>query len=381
MMFLDGIRVLDLSRVLAGPLAARILGDMGADVLKIEPPSGDDTRAWGPPFLEQGDQQMSAYFMSCNSNKSSLALDFKEDPDLQTLRRLIAVADVVLDNFPPRVARKFQLSARDIARFNPNAVHLNITGYGGDRIDEPGYDVMIQAEAGLMAISGPSHGEASKVGVALVDVLTGMMAANGILAALLHRERHQRGHALNISLFQTALFSLVNVGSAALVTGSPSKRWGNAHPNIVPYQVFQTKDRALMIGAGNDRQFKRLCTLLEIQDPNFINRDNADRVRHREQVISHLQEKIGAWSSTALSDALKQAQIPHAPILRPDEAIAQSRVWNSDTLFAVDHQQLGTLEQISNPLQSEFMRHRHQPPPLFNQGGAETASRWLGKDL
>ena len=211
-MFLEDVRVLDLSRILAGPMATQVLGDLGADVLKIESPGGDDTRGWGPPF--QAD--MAAYFQSCNRNKCSLILDLKSRAGRDRLAELVEVADVVIDNFPPAVRARLGLMPEHLKVFNQRLITLSITGYRGRRAETPGYDVMIQAESGLMGITGPPEGEPYKVGVALVDVLTGMLAANGILAGLFRRERTGQGANLAISLFQTALLSLINVATGFL---------------------------------------------------------------------------------------------------------------------------------------------------------------------
>nr|WP_243436028.1 CoA transferase [Acanthopleuribacter pedis] len=370
---MEGVKVLDLSRILAGPFCTQNLADMGADVLKIESPKGDDTRGWGPPF--QGDS--AAYFQSCNRNKSSLVLNLKEAADAARLGDLIGAADVVVDNFPPAVRERLGVSVANIKRLNPNAITMNITGYGGTRCDEPGYDVMIQAESGLMGITGPVDSEGFKVGVALVDVLTGLMASNGILAALFRRERSGQTDHLHITLYQTALMSLVNVASNTLVSGKPSRRFGNAHPNIVPYQGFSLADRRVIIGAGNDTQFKRLCALLDITEPAFTELDNAGRVQQRETVIARLQARLATWTCARLFPELRAAKIPHAPILRPDEALQQVATWNPDALLVLPHAELGEVRGIAPALQGCGMRENHRPPPLLGEGGETTAARWL----
>ncbi|CAM2067154.1 CoA transferase [Sulfidibacter corallicola] len=377
MMYLEGVRVLDLSRILAGPFCTQNLADMGADVLKIEAPGGDDTRTWGPPF--QGD--MAAYFQSCNRNKSSLVLDLKTDDGAARLARLIEVADVVVDNFPPGVRRRLGLSRSRIAELNPRAVTMSITGYRGDRAQEPGYDIMIQAESGMMGITGPRGDrggeEAFKVGVALVDVLTGLMAANGILAALFRRERTGEAAALSVTLYQTALMSLINVAANYLVSGKPSARWGNEHPNIVPYQSFRLKDRSIIIGAGNDTQFRRLSLLLGFEEPEWLARSNADRVAHREEVIGRLSAVLADWESERLMALLKREKIPHAPILRPDEALSQVSTWDPSALLALDHAELGTVRLPAPALEGTGMRTAHQAPPRLGEGGEAMAARWL----
>ncbi len=373
MLFLDGVRVLDASRVLAGPIAAQILADMGAETLKIESPDGDDTRAWGPPF--QG--PMAAYFQSCNRNKASLPLDLKTAADRETLARLAAKADVVIDNFPLPTRRRLGLDDERLRALNPRLVTLSVTGYEGGRAHEPGYDIMIQAESGLMGVTGPAEGEPCKVGVAVVDALTGMMAANGLLAGLFRRERTGAGAALGISLYRTALFSLVNVAANYLVSGQPSGRWGNAHANIAPYQSFQLKDRSVIIGAGNDGQYRRLCAMLGLDDPELLGWDNAERVANRRCLTEALQAKLAQWEAGPLLDALRREKVPAAPILRPDEALAQVRRWDPGAIVAMPHKELGEVLGVAPPLVGDGLRSRHASPPLLGEGGGDMAARWL----
>jgi crotonobetainyl-CoA:carnitine CoA-transferase CaiB-like acyl-CoA transferase len=373
MMFLERLRVLDLSRVLAGPLAGQLLGDMGAEVLKVESSKGDDTRSWGPPFQKD----MSAYFQSCNRNKASLVLDLKSPAGQKQLQQLLNAADVVLDNFPNRVRHRLGLDPETLSKEHPHLVICGIQGYTGSRSDEPGYDVMIQAEAGWMGVSGEAEGEPSKVGMALVDVVTGLLAANGVLAALFRRERTGQGAVIDISLFQSALFSLVNVATNALVSGQPSKRWGNAHPNIVPYQAFRCRDGQIVIGAGNDAQFKRLCEVLGIFDPVWLQSDNAMRVAHRDELLNILQPKLENWDLQPLLQLLRQKQVSCAPILRPDEALLMARQFDDQAILALPHAQFGSIETIAPPIRGQGMRTNHQPPPNLNEGGQERARSWL----
>lgn len=373
MMLLDGLRVLDLSRVLAGPLAAQILGDLGADVLKVESPAGDDTRTWGPPF--QG--ETAAYFQSCNRNKSSLVLDLKSSVDRGRLEALVVKADVVLDNFQPLKREHLGVTPEHLAALNPQLVWCGIVGYGGHRADDPGYDLMVQAEAGLMGITGPVDGEPYKVGTALVDVMTGMMAANGVLAACWRRERLGIGARLDLTLYRTALYSLVNVASSALVSGKPSPRCGNAHANIVPYQDFLATDGHLVIGVGNDRQYRKLCQVLGVDDPHLIDLHNAARVDRRHEIIAALQAVIATRSRDTLRQQLQQAGIPCAPILRPDEALRAVSQWDPDALLAVENARGETVRMVNNPLTYAGMRTDHRPPPALGEGGEETAKRWL----
>ena len=373
MTFLEGIRILDLTRVLAGPLATQTLADLGASVLKIEAPNGDDTRQWGPPFQDG----TAAYYQSCNRSKASLVLDFKDDEALAKLHALVKTADVVIDNFVPKTRARWGLSQGHIRALNPKSITMSITGYAGQRKNEPGYDVMVQAESGFMAIGGPVEGEPSKVGVPVVDILTGIMATNGILAALFRREREGKGASLEISLFQTGLFSLVNVASNFLVSGNASKRWGNAHPNIVPYQPFKTADGDLVIGTGNTRQFKKLCHIAGIEDPGILVMTNAQRVAQRDMLIPLLAGKLATRGSSHWLKALRDAGIPSAPILRPDEALSQVSGWDPDALIAVANRKGEPVHMVAPPLRGEGMRTNHLAPPELGEGGEALADSWL----
>lgn len=373
--YLDGLRVLDLSRVLAGPLAAQVLGDLGADVLKVEPPGGDDTRAWGPWF--QGG--VSAYFQSCNRNKASLVLDLKSAEGAARLRRLLAAADVLVHNFLPASARRLGLDSATLTTEFPRLVALGITGYSGSRRGEPGYDLALQAEAGWIGMTGPPGPpeEGYKVGVAVVDVLTGLMAANGVQAALLRRARTGRGAVLSLSLHRTALFSLINVATNHLVSGEPTRRWGNQHPNLVPYQVFSAADRAIVIGVGNDAQYRRLCDLLGIGDERLRGLDAAGRLERRDEVVAAIGEAVATRPADAIVKALRESGIPAAPLLMPDEALAAVTLSDPGALVAIAHPQLGVVRLPAPPLEGDGVRREHVAPPLLGEGGEEMASRWL----
>ena len=370
--FLDGLRVLDLSRVLAGPLAGQILADLGAEVLKVEPPQGDDTRRWGPPF--QG--PLAAYFTSCNRGKASLVLDLRDETARTRLARLVASADVVLHNFLPPTARRLGLDAERLGREQPRLVALGISGYSGSRRDEPGYDLALQAETGWIGMTGP-EAEGYKAGVAVVDVLTGMMAANGVQAALLRRARTGAGAVLGLSLYRTAMFSLVNVAANHLVSGAPTRRWGNRHPNLVPYQAFAAADRQLVMGVGNDAQFGRLCDLLGLADAGLRALDNAGRLARRDAVVGAVAAAVARWPAAELVEALRRQRIPAALLRMPEEALAEVVRWDPGALLAVAHPVAGTLRQVALPLEADGLAATHSPPPLLGEGGEELAARWL----
>jgi crotonobetainyl-CoA:carnitine CoA-transferase CaiB-like acyl-CoA transferase len=372
--FLEGIRVLDCSRVLAGPLATQILGDFGAEVLKVEAPWGDDTRGWGPPFVEG----RATYFASCNRNRASLVLDLQQPADRERLRGLAAVADVVVDNFPPARRRRLGLDAASLAPQRPDLIALSVVGYGGNRADDPGYDLVLQAESGLMGITGPVGAEPSKVGVAVVDVLTGMMAANGVLAALVRRGRTGQGAVLSVALLRTALFALVNVATATLATGQPSKRWGNAHPSLTPYEAFATADRSIVVGVGSQVQWARLCDLLGLE-PAWRDLDNAARVGRRAEVVAVVARALAARPSAEVLERLAAAGVPAAPILRPDEALAAARGFDPRVVLAVEHPGRGRSELVASPIDGEGLRQVHTAPPDLGEGGEELAASWLAR--
>src|SRR5215208_6623804 len=257
---LNRIHVLDLSRVLAGPYCTMVLGDLGADVIKVESPEGDETRGWGPPFVEEE----SAYFLCVNRNKRSIVVDFKTDDGLKTINELVKRSDVLVENFRPGTLARFSLDVDTISNINPKLIYCSITGFGqtGPLRDRPGYDFMIQAMGGLMSFTGETDGEPMKVGVAVADLFAGQNAVIAILAALQAQTQTGRGQHLDISLFDSQVGMLANVASNYLVSGNLPKRYGNAHANIVPYQSFQASDAWFVIAVGNDKQFARLCEMI-----------------------------------------------------------------------------------------------------------------------
>ena len=286
---LHGIRVLDLSRVLAGPYCTMVLGDLGADVIKVELPEGDETRAWGPPFAE-GE---SAYYLCVNRNKRSIVVDFKTAEGRDILSQLIKQSDVLVENFRPGSLARFSLDFESASALNPNLIYCSITGFGqtGPLRDKPGYDFMIQAMGGLMSITGEPDGEPMKVGVAVADLFAGQNAVIAILAALQARTQTGKGQHIDISLFDSQLSMLANVASNYLVSGNLPKRYGNAHANIVPYQSFKASDGWFVIAVGNDKQFAKMCEVIGkwelVNDVRFAT--NSARVQNRDELISLLK--------------------------------------------------------------------------------------------
>ena len=312
---LDGLTILDFSRVLAGPFATMMLGDLGAEVIKVErPDGGDETRAWGPPFDERG---QATYFLSVNRNKRSLVLDLGDDKDLDQARELARSADVLVENFRPGLMAAKSLAYEDLQPGNPGLVYCSITGFGlGQGARLPGYDLLVQALGGLMSITGEPDRDPQKVGVALVDILTGLFATTGILAALRHRERSGKGQKVEVSLLASLLAALVNQGSAYTVAGVVPHRMGNAHPSIAPYELFEAGDGQLVIAVGNDRQFRALCAAIDrpelADDARFAT--NSERVANRVQLREELETALRAHTADHWSEKLTAARVPAGPV-------------------------------------------------------------------
>lgn len=320
---LAGIRVLDLSRVLAGPWCAMLLGDMGADVIKVEAPKGgDDTRAWGPPFV--GDQ--SAYYLGCNRNKRGIAVDFSSVKGKHLLKELIQKSDVVIDNFKAGTLARWGFDNTWYQVHAPQVVRCSITGYGsfGPKAELPGYDFILQAESGLMSITGVTDGAPVKHGIAMVDVATGMMAANAIQAGLIARFRTGQGQSVEVCLHDTALAMLVNVGNSHLATGKDANRYGNGHPTIVPYTTFATADGLIAIAVGNDSQFAKLADLLGqaawIEDVRFSS--NPARIAHRGLIDALIAEQTLHWHCDKLILALRSKGVPTGRVNTVEQALA-----------------------------------------------------------
>ena len=352
---LAGLRVLDLSRVLAGPLCTMMLGDLGADVLKVERPgTGDDTRQWGPPWAEGPGGRESAYYLSVNRNKRSVAADLKTEAGQALVRRLARDADVVVENYAPGTLDGWGLGYEALSELNPRLVFCSITGYGSDGPDAglPGYDFAVQARAGWMSITGEAEGAPMKVGVALVDVLTGQNAAIAILAALRERDASGRGQRVEVALFDSALAGLVNVAQAALVTGGEPRRWGNAHATIVPYQTFQAADRPFALAVGNDGQWRRLCGVLEADelagDARFAT--NPGRVENRDALVPLLAERFRARTAAEWLARCEAAGVPCAPVQSVREALADPVLAARGGTWPMEGATYGRVETLPSPL-------------------------------
>jgi crotonobetainyl-CoA:carnitine CoA-transferase CaiB-like acyl-CoA transferase len=371
---LGGLLVADFSRVLAGPYATMLLADLGADVVKVERPgSGDDTRGWGPPFAPDG---AATYFLSVNRNKRSVTLDLRSPEDATLARELIRRADVVVENFLPGTMERLGLGYDELRPRNPSVVYCSVTGFGdGAGADLPGYDLLVQAVGGLMSVTG-EPGSPAKAGVALVDVVTGMHAAFGILAALRHRDATGEGQRVSVSLLTSLLSGLVNHSSAYLAAGVVPRAMGNRHPSIAPYEVFDAADRPLVIAAGNDRQFHSLCTTLDAPelaaDPRFAT--NALRVAHRDALIEELNQRLASKPAEDWFTALTAAGVPCGPINDLAGAFALAESLGLDP--AVD---VGGTRQTSHPVRFSTTPAAYQsPPPALDADGA-AIREWLSR--
>jgi crotonobetainyl-CoA:carnitine CoA-transferase CaiB-like acyl-CoA transferase len=370
---LEGLRVLDLSRVLAGPYATQLLGDLGADVWKVERPgSGDETRAWGPPFV--GDA--SAYFLSVNRNKRSAALDFRDLDHRAALRVAARASDVVVENFLPGALSPFGLDAASLRREHPGLVVCSITGHGqtGPNAELPGYDAVLQGFVGLQSVTGEPDGPPLKVGVALVDVLTGAHAAAAILAALVGRLRTGAGAHLDVALSEVGVHSLVNVAQAALSTGEPARRHGNAHPHIVPYQTFAAADGLFVLAVGNDEQWARVCDVLgtpeRARDARWAT--NPSRVRDREELVGWLSRRFAAEPRSAWLERFRRAAVPAGPVRDVleavrDPALAARGMVASHALAAGERTPLLSLPWLADGARAPVRR----PPPALGEHTAE----------
>jgi crotonobetainyl-CoA:carnitine CoA-transferase CaiB-like acyl-CoA transferase len=373
---LAGLRVVDLSRVLAGPYATMTLADLGADILKIEHPAGgDETRTWGPPFA--GGE--SAYFLSVNRGKRSVALDLKDPEGLELALELCARADVVIENFRPGGAARLGLDYEAVRRRRPSVVYCTISGFGArEPRDRAGYDFTVQAESGLMAITGEPDGEPMKVGVAIVDVLAGLNAATAILAALHRRDLTGEGDFVEVSLLDSAFAALVNVGANALLTGEEPLRHGNAHPSIVPYQPFRGTDGWIAVAAANDGLYARLCTAIERPDLAADERyaTNEARVLNRETLIAELEAVFAGRSTDDWERLLLAAGVPVGKIRGVGEALRTGQARTR----RMDHPTAGTVELVGPPFELESATlGAATPPPLLGQHTAEVL-RELGLD-
>lgn len=366
---LSRIKVLDLSRVVAGPVCTSILGDLGADIIKVEGPDFlDETRAWFPPDIED----ISLYYMAVNRNKRAITVNLKTKEGIQIIKKLIQESDVIVENFKTGTMERFGLGYEDLKELNPKIIHCSITGFGhtGPYKQLPGYDFLAQAMSGFMSVNGTSNGEPVKAGIAMADLYAGLYAIISILAALEARNHTGRGQHCDISLMDSMVASLMNIGTGFLNTGNLPKRYGNQHPTLVPYQNFQTKDKEIIIAVGNDRQFQRFCSLINTeelpQDERFATA-NA-RIIYREELIPKLQEVILTKTADEWLTLFQENNIPCGPINTLDRVFTDEQVIERQMIQEVEHPTVGIVKLLGSPIKlsdTPVTIERH--PPLHGE--------------
>ena len=386
---LKGLKVLDLSRILAGPWASQMLADFGAQVIKIERPNkGDDTRYWGPPFIKEKTSTQppqAAYFHSTNRNKQSIAIDIQHKTGQQIIKDLVKNADVFIENFKVGALARYGLDYPKLKLLNPNLIYCSITGFGqtGPSSERAGYDAMIQGEGGLMSITGVANGEPMKVGVALTDIMTGLYCSNAILAALMARNHIDKGQYIDIALLDVQVATLANQGLNYLATGNNPKRQGNAHPNIVPYQTFNTSDGIIMLAIGNDTQFRKFCQFVErpelADNPNF--QTNEQRVINRESLIEHLSKILLSQPMVWWVNQLETLDIPCGPINTLQEVFNHSQIKHRNLVRKIPDNCSKQIYTIASPINlSETPLQYRSASPDLSEHCEKILSSELGYD-
>lgn len=374
---LAGLLVADFSRILAGPYATMLLADLGAEVIKVEGPAGDDTRTWMPPVRDD----VSTYYLGINRNKRSIALDLRAPDDLATARELARRADVLIENFKPGGLRRFELDYESVAADNPGVVYASISGFGtGAGASLPGYDLMVQAISGLMSLTGDPDGSPYRAGISVFDVMAGLHATIGILAALHHRDRDGSGQHVEVNLLSSALSGLVNHSSGYVAGGVVPYRMGNAHPSLFPYEPLPTSDGELIVIAGNDGQFRKLCAVLGlpelVDDPRFGR--NQDRTAHREELRPLLVERLRTRTRDEWFADLIAAGVPCAPINTIDRGVAFATELGLDPVVTVGEGD-AAVPMVRNPITFSATRARYElPPPGLDEHGEEIR-KWLNQ--
>ncbi|MEL6168666.1 MAG: CaiB/BaiF CoA-transferase family protein [Pseudomonadota bacterium] len=388
---LDDLVILDLSRILAGPTCTQLLGDLGATVIKVENPAtgGDDTRSWGPPFAADTDGRptdLSAYFMSSNRNKYSVALDIASPEGQRTVRKIAARADVLIENFKPGGLKRYGLDYESLSKEFPALVYCAISGFGqtGPMRDRPGYDLMAQGWGGLMSLTGPVDGEPMKVGVGIADVMCGMYATTGILAALRHRDATGRGQFIDLALVDAQVSWLINEGVAHLTTDADRPRRGNAHPSIVPYQVFAARDGWVIVAVGNDAQYRRFCEFLGrpdlAEDPRYAT--NPARLEHRETLVPIIADLLSGLDGEAIIAGLEARKVPCGPVQTLGEVFTSEQVSARGMRITMGREgvERGEVDLIGNPLKlSNTPVTYRRPPPKFGED-TDRVLKWLASD-
>ncbi|MEY3708432.1 MAG: Succinyl-CoA:(R)-benzylsuccinate CoA-transferase subunit BbsF [Pseudomonadota bacterium] len=389
-MALAGLRVLDLSRILAGPSATQLLGDLGADVVKIEKPGeGDDTRKWGPPFVpdqEGRPSSESAYYLCANRNKRSIEIDITTAEGQALIHALLAKADVFIENYKVGGLQAYGLAYAQIKSLYPKLVYCSITGFGqtGPYANRAGYDFLIQAMGGIMSVTGAPDGDPMKVGVGIADVMTGMYATVGILAALRHRDQTGEGQYIDLALLDTQVSWLINAGTSYLTSRKNPQRLGNGHPNIVPYQVFPTADFPIIIAVGNDNQFRKFCEYSAMigvaDDPDYAT--NVARVKNRDRLIEKISEALRQQTRDHWVSVFEKVGVPCGPVNTLEQVFADPQIRHRQAEVALDHPiaQSGKVSVIANPLKLSATPVQYRfAPPVRNQHEKEILHDWLGR--
>lgn len=380
---LCGLVVTDLSRVLSGPLAGMLLGDLGARVIKVErPETGDDTRMWGPPFLSSASGGQSTYFLAANRNKESIELDFTDPADREVLEQLVRKSDVLIENFRPRVLSKLGLGPEQMLELNPRLIVLSISGFGtrGVAKDRPGYDQIIQGEAGLMSLTGTPGGPPLKTGVPIADIQAGVFGVVGVLAALHERQRTGRGQVVRTSLFSALIASHTFQATRWLLAGEVPTATGNMHPTVAPYGAFRCADGDIQLAVGNDAAWQRFCSVLGLDPTEERFATNQSRIAHREVLDTLIGDILLTDDREGWVKRLDEAGIPSGRIQTMDEVYDSDFVRDGDLLLQVEHPELGTLRLPGMPFElSEHPRTDHRPPPLLGQHSDEIR-RWALAD-
>jgi crotonobetainyl-CoA:carnitine CoA-transferase CaiB-like acyl-CoA transferase len=388
---LAGLRILDLTRVLAGPAATQLLADLGADVIKVERPgSGDDTRGWGPPYLKDtagGDTSESAYYLSANRNKRSVAIDFTQPEGRRIVRQLALRSDVLIENFKVGQMKRWALAYADLKDDLPELIYCSISGFGqtGPYAPRAGYDFLVQGIGGVMSITGEPDGPPIKVGVAVADIVCGLYAATAILAAIRHRDASGTGQYIDLGLLDTQVAWLMNQGMNFLTSGRAPGRLGNAHPNIVPYQAFQASNGHIILAIGNDTQFARFCDFAGVPE---LSRDalfatNRERVRNRERLVPTIERIVGEHTAEYWLEGLEAINVPCGPVNNLDQVFADPQVKHRGMEIVMDHPLAGdnALHLIGNPIKfSTTPVAYHRPPPLLGEHTDEVLGELLGLD-
>ncbi|XP_069586311.1 succinate--hydroxymethylglutarate CoA-transferase [Ranitomeya imitator] len=377
---LDGVKILDLTRVLAGPFATMILGDLGAEVIKVEKPgSGDDTRSWGPPFV--GTE--SAYFLSVNRNKKSIAINMKDPKGTQIIKQLAQACDVLVENYIPGKLAEMGLGYEDLMKIAPHIIYCSITGYGqtGPLFKRAGYDAVACAMSGLMHITGPEDGDPVRPGVAMTDLATGLYAHGAIMAGLLQKRKTGKGMHIDCNLLSSQVACLTQIAANFLNGGIEAKRWGTAHGSIVPYQSFKAKDGYLVIGAGNDQQFSTVCRITDlselIDDPRF--KTNKLRVQHRKELLQVLTARFSEKTTSEWLELFEGSGIPYGPINSIKQVFSEPQVAHNGLILEMEHTIAGKISVPGPAVRfSNFNMSARQPPPVIGQHTVEVLRNVLG---